>query len=81
MAPFGGTLWSKDFSEEAFLKVKIGMSSIEVIKLLGNPVHKDSDFFWKYTIGDTGSADFDQRWVVFNKQGKVSEVRKSFFVD
>ncbi len=85
MTPFEGTLWSEDFSENEFSKIRIGMSSQEVIELIGQPISKglncDSICFWIYTIQDTGTADFDQRWVVFNNHLKVTEVRKSFFID
>lgn len=85
MSPFEGTIWSQNYSELAFDKVKLGMSSEEVKELLGNPVRKSFNCndicFWNYTRQETQTADFDQRSVVFNRSGKVIEIRKSFFID
>lgn len=85
MIPFEGTVWAPGFSENNFTKMQLGMSEAEVHKLLGNPLDKDKDCkklcFWSYTLQDTGTADFDQRWVVFAKNKRVTEIRKSFFID
>lgn len=80
-----GTIWSKNFSEEAFLKVKVGMSMNEVLHLLGKPLDDLTSCldgcFWYYTRQDAGTSDFDQRWIVFDQSKKVKEIRKSFFID
>lgn len=84
MAPFEGTVWSAHFSEAAFSKVEVGMASALVNELLGEPLRKECDekeCFWIYTWHDSGTADFDQRWIVFNGAEKVIEIRKSFFID
>jgi len=84
MTPFEGTVWSPGFSEKAFSKIKINMTSTELGSLLGEPLRKDcgeNNCFWIYTWQDSGTADFDQRWVVLNKENRVIEVRKSFFID
>lgn len=85
MFPFEGTVWAQGFNEKAFLKVQIGMSQLQVVHLLGEPLRKDLDCdescFWLYSGQDSGTADFDQRWVVFGADRKVNEIRKSFFID
>ena len=83
--PCEGTIWAKYFSESAFEKVKVGMEKSSVVGLLGEPLMKNKDCskicFWRYTKQDTGTADFDQRWVIFSPNKKVVEIRKSFFID
>ncbi len=84
MTPFEGTVWAPGFSEAAFSKVRVGMLSLEVFQLLGNPIRKEcgqKECLWIYTWQDTGTADFDQRWVIFDPSERVMEVRKSFFID
>jgi len=80
-----GTTWSDNFSEEAFNKIQLGMTKEEVQLLLGDPIGKSSCkksiCFWLYTGHDTGTADFDQRWIVFGEDKRVQEVRKSFYID
>jgi len=79
------TVWAKNFSEDKFSRVKVGMSVKDVLGLLGDPLHRDieciNNCFWCYTWHARGNADFDQRWLVFNKNQKVEEIRKSFFID
>jgi hypothetical protein len=52
---------------------------------MGKPIVGELDCvdncFWRYTRQDTGTADFDQRAVLFNNQGVVEEVRKDFYID
>ena len=83
--PFEGTVWSDNFSEKAFSKVEIKMDMKSVVNLLGDPVAKSQNCiercFWYYTWHDTGTADFDQRWVIFGTDQKVVEIKKSFFID
>lgn len=80
-----GTIWAKNFSEEKFSKVKVGMSREDVLALLGNPLNDTNklnrDRFWYYTRQNSGTSDFDQRWVLFDSNNKVEEIRKSFFID
>jgi SmpA / OmlA family len=81
-----GTIWAPNFSEENFDKLKIGMTDKEVLLLMGKPLNALEETcvnscFWFYTKQDSGTSDFDQRWVVFNRDKRVSEIRKSFFID
>ncbi len=84
MSPFEGTVRAPGFSESAFTKVRIGMIAADVAKLLGDPLRKSCGDFgclWIYTWQDSGTADFDQRWVLVDATERVSEIRKSFFID
>ena len=80
-----GTVWADNFSEEKFNQVEVGMTQKEVLLLLGRPLNKihehKAGHFWYYTRQDTGTSDFDQRWVVFDSNATVEEVRKSFYID
>lgn len=79
------TIWAENFSEESFEKVKLGMTSDEVLSVMGKPLNDiekcEGGCFWTYTGHARGNADFDQRWIVFDANNKVSEIRKSFFID
>ncbi len=84
LAPCEGTVWAKGFSVDNFEKVRTGMTEGEIQTLLGDPLRKSCDLencFWIYSYGDTGTVDFDQRWLLTSTEGKVTEVRKSFFID
>jgi hypothetical protein len=84
MAPMTGTLWAKDFSERKFSSVHLGMTRPEVVQLLGKPLREgcgDSGCTWLYSWQDTGTADFDRRWVGFDLKGHVDRIYHDFFVD
>jgi len=85
LARFEATRWAPDFSVDAFEQAKLQMDQSEISQLLGEPLRKDCDAhgecIWIYSWQMSGTDDFDQRWVVFNTEGKVSELRKSFFID
>lgn len=89
MAPFEDTIWAPDFTLENFEKVRLSMHETEVKKILGEPLSKcDSDrrgrnypCIWTYSWHVNGRDDFDQRWLLFDEEGKVVEIKKSFFID
>jgi hypothetical protein len=84
MTPFEGTVWAPGFKESTFSKISVGMPSLEVFRLLGDPIRKDCDHtgcLWIYTWQNTGTADFDKRWLDIDLAGRVKEVKKSFFID
>ena len=82
---FEGTIWAPNYSEVKFNQVKLGDTKEKVISLMGKPIVGELDCldncFWRYTRQDTGTADFDQRAVLFNNKGVVEEVRKDFYID
>ena len=61
------------------------MHKDRVLKLVGMPLHDidtcEKVCIWAYTRQDSGTSDFDQRWLVFDSNDRVSEIRKSFFID
>lgn len=84
MSPFEGTVRAQGFSESAFTKIRIGMMAAEVTRLLGEPLRRSCGVYgclWIYTWQESGTADFDQRWVLVDAKARVSEIRKSFFID
>ena len=85
LAGFEATRWAPGFSVDAFEQARLQMDQSEIFQLLGEPLRKGCDAhgecIWIYSWQMSGTDDFDQRWVVFNSQGKVSELRKSFFID
>jgi hypothetical protein len=85
LAGFEATRWAPEFSLDAFEQAKLQMDQSEISQLLGEPLRKDCDAhgecIWIYSWQISGTDDFDQRWIVFNPKRKVSEVRKSFFID
>ena len=79
-----GTIHADGFSEEKFNAIKVGMTKDQVNEILGKPLNDEDlpqNSFWYYTHHDHPTSDFDQRWVVFNSNNKVEEIRKSFFID
>ena len=84
MTPFVGTLWASGFSEGQFAKVRLGMPQAEVKDLLGVPLKEwcgSTTCSWLYSWQDTPTADYDRRWIAFDAQGRVREVRHEFFID
>ena len=85
LAGFEATRWAPGFSLDAFEEARLQMDQSEISQLLGEPLRKDCDShgecIWIYSWQMAGTDDFDQRWIVFNQNGKVSELRKSFFID
>jgi hypothetical protein len=85
LAPFEDTVWAPDFSVANFEMVRLKMDESEVSSLLGQPLRKDCDkngeCFWVYSWQASGTDDFDQRWISFNREGKVIELIKSFYID
>lgn len=83
--PGADTKFSKDYSEDNFNKITVGMDSTEVFKLLGEPLGKLPRYasfkpLWYYSVNKESEAgDFAwlKRAVVFGRNGKVREVQKS----
>lgn len=85
LTPFEDTVWAPGFSVKAFEQARLAMDKAEIAKLLGEPLRKDcgahGECFWIYSWHVSGTDDFDQRWVIFNNDGRVVELRKSFYID
>jgi hypothetical protein len=85
MAPRTGTIWPEHFSEEGFLKIKLGMTSAQVRFLVGDdPLEKYCDptgCWWRYSGQDSVSADSDRRWVTLDTHDRVVEIVHRFYID
>lgn len=84
MTPVTKTIWAKDYSEAAFAKVKHGMSSFQVLALVGDPLQKKCDqdgCGWRYSDQVTSTADSDRRWVRFDAKDRVVEIWHEFHID
>lgn len=78
------TKFSKDYSDEGFLQIKIGMTKKEVIEILGEPINE-----WQpldptqqsLTYSEAGrSGDYSLRQILLEK-GQVHEIFGYFFTD
>jgi hypothetical protein len=84
------TVYAPGYSESQFLRVRVGMTPMEVESMLSHPIRKESTsqggFFyekWIYseppphgTIGD----NYWRRWVFF-ENGKVSTIVDDYYED
>lgn len=81
----GQTRFGTDFSERAFLRVRIGMTHKQVLGVLGEPVERcfggEPDKLWRYSEPTRGSANFHQRDIWFSTNGTVSSIVKQFYWD
>ena len=79
------TLWAEEYSEEAFLKIKPGMSCEEVVRLVGWPLYERRDgekMHWDYAdYARCGGSGWVRR-VDFSGEGRTVEaVVRDHFVD
>ena len=84
MTPFTGTNWAEGFSEDRFSMIRLGMSQEQVTSILGRPLDQGcgkTSCSWIYSYQDTGTADFDRRWILFDYDGKVDEIKNDFYID
>lgn len=84
MALFTGTKWAEGFSEEQFAKVKIGMSFEEVKAIVGKPLEGGCGLYGcglVYSWQDTPTADYDRRWVRFDKNHKAYLIYHDFYIN
>lgn len=84
MSPLEGTVWAANFNESAFAKIQVGMLAGDALRLIGEPIRRDCDndgCLWIYSWQDTSTADFDQRWILLDTKERITEIRKSFFID
>lgn len=84
MAPFEGTIWAENYSEEHFMNIRPGMSMSSVEVLLGKPLRitcSKEGCTWIYSNQDTPTADYDRRWVSFSVNGSVNDITHKFYID
>ncbi len=80
---FEDTRWAKDYTEDGFDRLAVGMSTEEVLKILGEPLRKScfSVCEWVYTWQQDSWLDFDRRAVIFDENMRLIAKRRAYFVD
>jgi hypothetical protein len=84
LAPITGTVWATGFTEENFKKVKPGMSSSVVRKLVGHPLNESCGSWgcsWMYSREEPDVPETDRRWVRFDLSDKVDKIWHEFHID
>lgn len=79
------TQWSPEYVEREFKRLKIGQSQEAVLKMLGQPLARESyengkKEIWRYTQGKIDSS-YWFRTVVFDEKMMVSEIDRHYDVD
>ena len=84
---FVGTVYSVDYNERRFGRIRVGMTTAEVESLVGQPLRKVPQLYavpvvvnWMYTDGRPGWSNY---WLreVFVQEGKVVWVGKMYWID
>lgn len=84
LAVLEDTMWASGYFEEGFSSIKNGMTMVEVQQILGSPLRACEGFppcNWWYSRQKTGVDSYDRRWIGFDANGRVTEIRREFFVD
>ena len=83
VAPVEGTVWPPGFSEEAFSKVRVGMSVEQVKELIGMPKsgYCTDKCYWSYTTKEEGLPGYDRRFLLLDENRLVEKVIKEFYLD
>jgi hypothetical protein len=80
----GPTYYSKGYSENKFMSLRVGMTSKEVEAVMGPPLEKipwqDGRVLWTYSDRDDDTCDFWRRWVLF-KNDRVDDVVSDYWDD
>ena len=79
------TQWSPEYVEREFIRLQIGQSQEAVLKMLGQPLARESydngkKDIWRYTSGKIDSS-YWFRTVVFDENKMVSEIDRHYDVD
>jgi hypothetical protein len=85
----GGTIYSKNYDETKFHRLRVGMTENEVVAIIGEPLRKvplwvspevvDGEQ-WFYSDQPDATADFWRRWVSF-KSGRVTQIISDYWYD
>jgi outer membrane protein assembly factor BamE (lipoprotein component of BamABCDE complex) len=80
---FEDTRWAKDYTEEGFDRLTIGMTTEEATQILGEPLRKNcsNTCVWVYTWQQASTLDFDQRSLVFDENMRLKEKIRGYFID
>ena len=73
----GPTYYSAGYGESKFLRVGEGMTTQEVLNLLGQPLERipqgDGSILWTFSDRDDDTCSFEMRWIYF-KDGFVRSI-------
>jgi hypothetical protein len=79
------TIYAKGYSDEEWKKVKTNDSIDSVVQLLGKPLKiyksEDGSFSYYYTYQGPKDTNYRMRVIFFNKEGKVIEKYREFYID
>jgi outer membrane protein assembly factor BamE (lipoprotein component of BamABCDE complex) len=81
---FEDTRWAKEYTEEGFDRLTIGMSADEVVQIIGKPLRKtcaDDGCDWVYTWQQASTLDFDRRALVFDENMLLKQKIRFYFID
>ncbi len=84
------TRFATGFTEKRFGEIRTGMTTKEVLRLLGEPLRRmDWDLWdpshlgemWNYSLPRTSVWNYHSRAVIFNPTGRVELVDRSYYCD
>lgn len=80
------TQFSAGYSDRAFAQVLPGMTTNEVLHILGEPLNgsswsKWSEGQWEYSMPASSSGHYHLRTIQFTKEGLVLKANKLFYFD
>jgi outer membrane protein assembly factor BamE (lipoprotein component of BamABCDE complex) len=80
------TAYANGYREQGFRSIKVGMTSAQVISIMGPPLGRgpwgDLPEVWFYTQNKTLTDNFWRRWVVVDTtQDRVAEIIDDFWVE
>ena len=81
---FEDTRWAKDYSEEGFDRLTLGMNMVEVRQILGEPLRKtcsDNTCEWVYTWQQASTLDFERRSLSFDESNRLRKKTRRYFID
>jgi hypothetical protein len=79
------TIYSEGFNEEGFRSIRVGMTPGEVVRLIGQPLGRNSVIepgrvVWYYSTPVSGTSNYWDRHVVFAGD-VVTEAKGRFYID
>jgi hypothetical protein len=79
------TIYAKGYSDKAWKEVNINDTIERVVKLLGDPIkiyrRDDGSSSYYYSDQKTGRSNYKMRVIIFNKEGRVKEKYREFYID
>lgn len=80
------TEYASGYSRRGFNAIQAGMTQQEVVEILGQPLWKNAmtedGGFWGYSMqGSDKTANYFERTIGFDSNGKVNEIIKDLYID